>query len=281
MAAIAASVAVHAGLFIALALAPAGAAPTVPSAPVDFVVIVGNGDKSPAPAAPTVEYPSAAPPSVEMSSRLIEEQPAPEPSPPETAPIVRVSPPPHAKPAGSGEGSLEGGPNLFPAAGSGQSVVYVLDRSMSMGLHDGFRRARAELVASLRRLPSSARFQVIAYNDIAEPLVVRGSAALLSADRENLDEAAQLVYRLQARGRTNHLNALRHGLMLLPDVLYLVTDADELSVAEVTAVTRFNSGRTSIHVVEMSARADDGSDTVLHQLAMQNRGTYRRVSVRQ
>jgi hypothetical protein len=281
VAAIAASVAVHAGLFIALALAPAGAAPSVPSAPIGLVVIVGDADNSPAPAAPSADYSPPAPPSTEMSSRLVEDQPTTEPPPPETAPVVRRYPPPVVKPPGTGAGSMEGGSSLFPAAGNGRSVVYVLDRSMSMGLHDGFRRARAELLASLRNLPSTASFQVIAYNDIAEPLVVHGSAGLLFADRETLDEVAQLVGRLQARGKTNHVNALRHGLMLLPDVLYFVTDADELSTAEVTAVTRFNGGRTSIHVVEMSARADDGSDSVLHQLATQNRGTYRRVTVGQ
>jgi hypothetical protein len=281
VAAVAASVAVHAGLFIALAFAPSDDAPSVPSAPVDLVVVVGDAVKAPDHAAPPVELPSYVPQSSPKLSELVDDPPAPNSLPPEPDTVTHAPPQPLLNPGSIGTGQADSGPGMFPAAGTGRSVVFVLDRSMSMGMHDGFRRARAELLASLARLPSSARFQVIAYKDIAEPLMVSGSAGLLPADRDTIAEVTRLVAGMRAEGRTNHVNALKHGLMLLPDVLYFVTDADELSVADVTGVTRFNGGRTSIHVVEMSARADDGSDTVLHQLAIQNRGTYRRVSVRQ
>jgi hypothetical protein len=281
LAAIAVSVGVHAGLFVALALAPAGATPSVPSGPVDLVVIVGEDDSATGREAPVVELPGYSPAPSPKDAKLIDDPPPTAPSPPEPDARTTAAPQPTPAPASSGAEQAEGGTSIFPAGGSGRSVVYVLDRSMSMGIHDGFRRARAELLARLAQLPPNTRFQVIAYNRIAEPLAVHASAGLLLADRDTIAEVTRIISALRAEGKTDHVNALRHGLDLRPDVLYFVTDADELSIEQVAAVTRLNGGRTLIHVVELSAHVDEGSDTVLHQLAMQNRGTYRRVAVTQ
>jgi hypothetical protein len=159
-------------------------------------------------------------------------------------------------------------------------VVYVLDRSMSMGLHDGLRQARAELLASLGRLPPTAQFQVIAYNQVAEPLCVRNYGGLLSPDADTLAEVARAVAALRPTGLSGHLQALRRGLDLLPDVLYFATDADDLTDADVAVVSRWNAGRCSIHVIDFSNRPE-APDCPLRQLAAQNRGTYRRVAVRE
>jgi hypothetical protein len=64
---------------------------------------------------------------------------------------------------------------------------------------------------------------------------------------------------------------------LHPDVLYLVTDTDEMATAEVDAVTHLNQGRTVIHAIELTARPDPRPDSPLRRLAAGNRGTYRRV----
>src|SRR5579875_280015 len=56
------------------------------------------------------------------------------------------------------------GHSLFPLPATAASVVYVLDRSVSMGLARKLDFARRELIASLRHLPATIRFQVIAYN---------------------------------------------------------------------------------------------------------------------
>ena len=171
------------------------------------------------------------------------------------------------------------GTSFFPVSATARTVVYVLDRSMSMGVHDGLRQARAELLASLSRLTPPTQFQIIAYNMIAEPLAVHNYGGMLSPDGDTLAEVTRLLAALRPIGRTNHLQALLRGLELRPDVLFLATDGDELTPDEVAAVLRYNGGRCSIHVIDFSDRpADVGGP--LRLLAEQNRGTYRRVAVK-
>src|SRR5205823_10378047 len=86
------------------------------------------------------------------------------------------------RPVGGGRGTL------LPVPPSARSVVYLLDRSSSMGESHALARARRELLASLRQLPPTARFQVIPYNKQAEPLWVGGRGGLLPADADTVRE---------------------------------------------------------------------------------------------
>jgi hypothetical protein len=65
-------------------------------------------------------------------------------------------------------------------------------------------------------------------------------------------------------------------LSLRPDVLYFLTDADNLKPAEVDSITRANHG-TIIHTIELTHRRPSGNAGLLAQLARYNHGTYRRV----
>ena len=55
----------------------------------------------------------------------------------------------------------------------------------------------------------------------------------------------------------------------------LATDSDELSLAEIQALTRLNAGRTAIHVIDLGWRGEAEGSLVRRQLAGLNRGTYR------
>ena len=67
------------------------------------------------------------------------------------------------------------------------------------------------------------------------------------------------------------------GAAPLPKMEYrLVTQ----SMEQVAAVSQYNGGRCSIHVIDFSNKADD-ANSPLRQLAVQNRGTYRRVAVKE
>jgi hypothetical protein len=158
-----------------------------------------------------------------------------------------------------------------------RTVVYVLDQSLSMWEHGTLDLARTELLTSLGRLPATTRFQVIPYNLQAEPLCVNQSTDLLTADPATLRQVARLVMGLRASGNTNHRQALRRGLRFRPDVLYFITDADDISLEDVADVTRFNQGRTVIHAVELSERRSARPDGPLRRLAGSNGGTYRQV----
>ena len=171
------------------------------------------------------------------------------------------------------------GSPLFPLPATAASVVYVLDHSVSMGLDRKLDFALRELIDSLRRLPRSMHFQVIAYNDSAETLLVDGRADLLPADPAIVDKAVAHVQALEAAGNSNHLAALRRGLDLNPDVLYFLTDADNLKPEVITAITQRNRGSV-IHTIELTHRRTSQEDGPLARLARDNRGTYRPVVIR-
>ncbi len=167
----------------------------------------------------------------------------------------------------------EGG-SLFPLPAMAASVVYVLDRSVSMGVNRKLDFARGELIASLRRLPPSARFQVIDYNEYAETLIFDGRTDLLPAEPAIVDRAVAFLNTRDAGGTTNHVAALRRALNLHADVIYFLTDADDLKGEDVAALTRQNHG-CIIHTIELTRAARP--EGPLAQLARDNRGTYRRV----
>jgi hypothetical protein len=186
------------------------------------------------------------------------------------------------EPGGSGQAGGAGqGDGLLTVGREVRSVVYVLDRSLSMGLNGALPRAQVELLASLRQLPAQARFQVIAYDRGAEPLWINGRSDLLPAEPEVVREVARIVQGWQAAGATNHVRALQRGLMLRPEWLFFLTDANDLDRRAVEDVTAYNRGRTCIHVVELSAAPGGGERSPLWELARRNGGTYRRVAPEQ
>jgi hypothetical protein len=148
-----------------------------------------------------------------------------------------------------------------------------------MGIDRKLDHARRELIASLRKLPPAVRFQVIDYNDYVETLIIDGQRELLPAEPEIVSKAILLLQSLDAAGKTNHLVALCRGVDLRPDVLYFLTDADDLRAEEIAVITKRNQ-HTVIHTIELSRRRTITPDGPLAQLARENHGSYRRVSLR-
>ena len=204
-------------------------------------------------------------------------------------PPKRPDPVPHPDPVpdgrtGNGIGMGNGignnphdGGNLFPLPATAASMVYVLDCSVSMGIDRKLDFARRELIASLRRLPPSVRFQVIAYNDSAKSLIVDGQRDLLLAEPAIVEKAVSLLQTLDAAGATNHLAALRRGLDLHPDVLFFLTDADDLKPEVISAITQRNR-HSIIHTIELTRLRSTRPQGPLARLARDNGGTYRPVA---
>jgi hypothetical protein len=241
--AVAASVVIHAALAVALILSLRSAEPT-PVAPgldtrirdVDVAmfdeersVTIAERIEPPTPQQPTPEPPPSAPP-------------PPEPAPGSRPPVAPVVPNALSadviamirRPAAVTDPNVKPAAHTAPAARpihgamrAGQTVVYVLDCSGSMGEFGKFDAARAALVATLRRQPEAVRFQVIAYNSTARPLVPGGCAA---ASAENIARAEAALAGLKAAGRSNHAEAVRSGAALRPDVILILTDADDLHI---------------------------------------------------
>jgi hypothetical protein len=181
-----------------------------------------------------------------------------------------------AGPAGTDSASSKG---LFQVPGNARSVVYVIDRSGSMGQHGRLALARRELELSLRTLPESARFQVVVYNRHAELLRVAGRTDLVRASAENISQATEQLDALVAEGGTDHLPALKQALLLHPDVIFFLTDADDLKPEDVRTLTQLNAGRTAIHSIELNLHNRDRTEMPMHRLADCNRGQYRAVEL--
>lgn len=175
---------------------------------------------------------------------------------------------------GDGAGASGAKPPLLAAPGRARRIAYVVDRSVSMGNSGALDRAKQELVASLRALSPETGFRVLVYNRYVQPLLREG---WLTPDEPTLDAIERRLADLPATGSTDHVRALRQALVARPDLLFWVTDADDLTESAVLEVTRLNNGLASIHVVELAAGRRD-ANSLLTRLAEGNRGEHRRVA---
>lgn len=125
-------------------------------------------------------------------------------------------------------------PSGIPLHGKSKfkSIVYVLDRSSSMGADGLLRKACASIKASLGQLNTECRFQIIAYNGGAE----RFDSRLLLTTADNRERAERWLDTLVAEGSSNHRTGMLEAIALHPDAVFLLTDADDLDEKEVRAI---------------------------------------------
>lgn len=198
---------------------------------------------------------------------------------PPTARAPEIQPVAAAAPIRAPEGARSGGAarsangtattEFFRTPTEAHSIVYVVDRSISMGLNGALAIVKQELTASIAQLPSGAQFQVIVFNRSPKFLEPGG---MLSASPAHKAKAIELLAELRAEGGTDHLPALQLALSLEPEAMFFLTDASDLSANVARTITRNNHGRTVIHTIDFSA----GSAS-MEMLAATNRGMYRTV----
>ncbi len=114
---------------------------------------------------------------------------------------------------------------LHGAMTEGHSVVYVLDCSGSMGAFGKLEAARSALIATLRRQSGGVRFQVIIYNSVTRMVLPGGCVAATPANIAAIEAG---LANLTPSGKSNHSEAVRAAHALRPDVIVVLTDADEL-----------------------------------------------------
>ena len=210
-----------------------------------------------------VEVPPAEPPAkpqAAVGGPLAVSRAAPQTLPPELVALIRkpaaapvggpvvdvagppgaVNPPvadPNVTPAGGPTAGTPSVPAIHGALAAGHTVVYVLDCSGSMGAAGKFDAARAALVATLAQQPPTVRFQVIVYAGTAKPLLATDGKGL-PATEANVRAASAKLAALEARGNSDHYGAVRAALAFRPDVILMLTDADDLSAAVVKSVVK-------------------------------------------
>lgn len=228
---------------------------------------------------PTFPWPTIAPVThqAEVTSPRVVEQPEPT-SWPSTEPITNAITTPSVQPNATRNPNVVN-TNHDPSAVSfcgvtaqATSVVFVIDCSASMGLHGRLQRALQEVESSLRQLPATTRFQIIAYHRAAEPLRMESKSGLLSAQPSTIAAALLYLHQRRAEGSADHRRAINAALAMKPDVIYFLTDEDDFTAAAAFDLTRANAGRTSIHAICLVAPTLIQSP--LAQLASHNRGTF-------
>jgi len=212
---------------------------------------------------------------------LLPESPAVDPSViglsgvsvPGTAELAAV-PEPSLVPAGAAK------VGFFGASVWGRHFVFVIDRSGSMSQRDALDMAKRELLASLAQLPEHTKFQIVFYNDRARLMPVPGGGTrLLPATRANKLLARRFLESIMAEGGTDHVAALEPALRMRPDVIFFLTDADDMSMEDVNYITAQNVGHARIHAIEFGIGKEIDQQTALRELAERNGGTYRYVDV--
>ena len=148
---------------------------------------------------------------------------------------------------------------LFGVRAKGSKIIYVLDRSRSMGLTRGqpLKAAKAELIASLNDLEDSHQFQIIAYNEsvrVFNPFLPLAPKPVFGTE-QNKEAAVRFIHSVSPDGGTNHGEAVRLALNMEPDVIFLLTDADEppLTASELDKLRLRNRAAASIHVIEFGS----------------------------
>lgn len=167
---------------------------------------------------------------------------------------------------------------FFGLEARGKRIVYVCDRSASMGEPAGrpLANAKAELLRSLDDLGDSQQFGLIFYNE--RPLVFSptgGTVRPLFASDESRRQARAFVEDVQATGGTRHAEAIGAALRIGADVVFVLTDADadhDLVEGELRSLARV-AGGTRIMVVQFGAAGERRSPR-LAELAEGTGGSY-------
>lgn len=174
---------------------------------------------------------------------------------------------------GTGPGALQG-TVFFGAEEYARSFAFVIDASGSMAQYKALDRAKAELLASLGRLPPDAEFAVIFYNLETTPLLDRdGRPGLRPATTANKDRVADQLRRVEAMGGTDHARALRAAFALRPEVIYFLTDAHHMT-RETAEDLAEEAGPIRIQAIVFAVGPDPANTSPLKGLALATGGDY-------
>lgn len=178
--------------------------------------------------------------------------------------------------SGGGQGGDVGrGTEFFGTKETGQSFVYVIDRSGSMANRDSLGVAKRELTNSLDELGDDRLFAVVFYDTRAE---WADGNALKPATTENKARLITRLERIEPDGGTDHEIALYPALALRPEVIFFLTDADRMTDGEADDILKA-AGRTRIHTVQFGAGSSILSSDPMRRLAATTGGTYRYIDV--
>jgi hypothetical protein len=178
---------------------------------------------------------------------------------------------------GKGDGAgAAAGVTFFGAKSKGNSVVFVVDNSLSMG-GGRFETALSELLKAVNALGPKQRFYVIFYSDTAYGMFhPEPASGLMPATDENKDRLRGWLYTVERCLHTKGEEAFAKALELNPDLIYVLGDgAFTDKTAEI--LTAPHSRKTVMHSLGM--KVDGRGEQELQAIATANGGTFREVDV--
>ena len=185
---------------------------------------------------------------------------------------------------GEGKATTSGKVPFFGIEGKGTRFVYLLDRSFSMTTNENkpLRRAKDEVINSIKSLSSSNQFQVIFYNDHPHPFGGSNPKLLYGEDRDK-ELAIRFVRDITGIGGTNHVDAIMAALAMNPDVIFFLTDADDNPGSQKLnrIADRAEKIGVTIHCIQFGTGAASFQSGWITQLAERTGGKFRYVDVTQ
>ena len=183
---------------------------------------------------------------------------------------------------GSGGGIGRGvgpGTEFFGARERAGSFAYVIDCSGSMGTRNALEVAKRELIASLDQLPPDANFGIVFYNHQSKVFTdPQGHTGLMAATTANKARVHTQLAAVEPIGGTDHMLALGAALALHPEVIFFLTDADQMTTSDIQEILT-KAGPTRIHCIEFGRGPDLGESTLLRKLAAATGGSFRYLDV--
>lgn len=164
---------------------------------------------------------------------------------------------------------------VFGVKGTGSKFVYVFDRSKSMEGYGSrpLLAARKALLQSLASLTEKNQFQILFYNDGLQLFKPDQLGDLHYATEELKGLATRFVNSVRGDGGTDHINALKQALLLRPDVIFFLTDAEGgFSAVELRELNQLNRSAAVINAIEFGEFR--GRDRSLETLTRENGGQY-------
>ena len=159
--------------------------------------------------------------------------------------------------------------------GYGQRVVFIVDRSGSMGgsrLH----LLKSEMMRSLQGLNEKQYYTIFAYNSMSVQMptdpAYNEDAGLVSADG-SLGMASYWIRSLQAGGGTDPSRAVVQALELNPNVIFLLSDGEFSITPELGVAIRESGKEIPIHTIAFQTA---GNLPSLVNIAKATGGKYRR-----
>jgi hypothetical protein len=164
---------------------------------------------------------------------------------------------------------------FFGARAKGQTFVFVVDNSNSMG-QGRFETALVELARAVDAMTPEQKFFVIFFSDTAYRLFHPAPASdFVEATDRNKERLKKWLSTVQMCFWTRGEEAIREALSLEPDVIYILGDgAFTDNTTDILTAPHYRP--TPIHTVGMEV--DQAGERQLQAIAKSNHGTYRFVN---